>query len=290
LSEITRIITMSTPAADIESNAKAAPQKKGCTPKKVLVGIAIASACSTGAIVGIITGLTGGGGLVQGTWVSNYGSYITVTDSTWYSVSSWGTSVSAIDRITPKFVIMQNAADDAWNPSKWTKNEYHKTDDGWAFCSSVYDAATAADAIAFDTSAIYDKDDAAAGCNGFGHTTVTAYAMPIAGSWTTNWGSSLTIDATSWASESSWGSSTYAIEAYGANFALMQNPADDAYNPSKWTKMEFTVDGTDFNYCQSIYSGATATAALTADTSSFYDAANMTAGCNGFGHTVASKA
>jgi hypothetical protein len=278
--------------ADLESNAKS-PEKTGMsTPMKVLVGLAIFSACATGGIIGVVSGLTGDGNdAVKGTWVSNWGTYLTITDTTWYSVSSWGSSASTIERITPNYIITQNPADDAYNPSLWSKHEYHELEGGgWGYCTSVFDAATADDAVSFDTSEIYDENDADAGCNTFGHTTVSAYAMPIAGSWMTNWGSALEISSSSWSSVSSWGSSLYAVEAYGASFVLMQNPADDSYNPSKWSKIEFTMDGSDFSYCTTVFDGASAAAALTTDTSAFYDATNATAGCNSFGHTIASPA
>merc|ERR1711924_565157 len=95
----------------------------------------------------------------------------------------------------------------------------------------------------------------------------------MGGSWSTNWGESLTLSA-----ESSGASSTYPIEAYGDSFILMQNPADDAYNPSKWTKVEYATDGDDFGYCMTVYDGSSAKAAPTSDTSAFYDAANTTPG------------
>jgi hypothetical protein len=267
------------------TKSSSAPADKSALKKWAPLLIIVAM--GGGIAGGIAGGLSGGGGMVKGTWLSNWGSYITVTSTTWYSVTSYGTSVYAIETLSNSQCIMQNPADDAYNPSKWTKNEYHATDDGWAFCSSVYNAETAAAAADTDTSAIYDSTAASGGCNGFDHTLVTAYAMPIAGSWNDNWGGSMTITADEYKS----GDSTYQIEAYGANFILMQNPADDAYNPSKWTKMEFHTVGSGFGFCMSVYNGDTATSALmTATIGTTYIAANATHGCNGFPHSIASPA
>ena len=79
---------------------------------------------------------------------------------------------------------------------------------------------------------------------------------------------------------------------YGPNWALMQNAADAAYNPSLWSLMQWHTVGAGggFGFCQSIYDGASANATLLADTSSIYNASHASGGCNGFGHTVATPA
>merc|ERR1712196_764934 len=97
-------------------------------------------------------------------------------------------------------------------------------------------------------------------------------------------GANIAITATTWTS----GSSVYNIELYTDAIIVMQNPADATYNPSKWTKVEWHASGSGFGYCQSVYDGETAAAALAADTSSIYDATDASAGCNGFSHSVAS--
>jgi len=229
---------------------------------------------------------------IKGGWVENYGAYITITDTQWYEVASWGTSIYTIADFQKKYIIMQNPADDSYNPNLWTKVEYHKQGDGWGFCKSVYDAATQADALAADTSAIYNSADADAGCNGFGHSVSTAFPLPLIGSYADNFGATLEVSKTEWKSVASWGTSIYSIEAWGNDWVLMQNPADDAYNPSKWTLAQFHAVGSDgtFGYCMSVYDGATPKATLAVDTTSLYDGTNADTGCNGFGHTIASPA
>jgi hypothetical protein len=250
-------------------------------------------AITGGTVGGVLGGLLGGSGeWIKGTWVSNYGSYITITDDYWISVSPWGTSVHAIDQLTPGYVIMQNPSSDDYNPDKWTKNEFHRTEgDDWGYCSSVYNAATAQAAVDTDTSSIYTAADAEKGCNGFGHTKLSPYALPIIGGWNDNFGAKLTINATHWASEASWGSSVYRILAWGNDFVLMQNPSDDTYNPSKWTYVQFhSVAGGGIGFCMSVYDGADQAATLATDTTNIYAAANSTHGCNNFPHTIATPA
>jgi len=156
---------------------------------------------------------------------------------------------------------------------------------------SIYNGASAVAALTADTNAIYNNSDASGGCNGFSHSVASPYAMPINGSWQDNWGANISITNSQWMSVSSSGSSsTYTIEMYTNNVIVMQNPATAAYNPSLWTKVEFHTVGEGFGYCMSIYNGASAVAALTADTNAIYNNSDASGGCNGFGHSVASPA
>ena len=244
-----------------------------------------ARVASQGAVVGVVFGAPGR--VVKGTWKTNFGSYITITDGQWYTVSSWGKSANEVKKFTGGYVITQNAATDQYNPSKFVKNEYHTTDKGWAYCSSVYDAATLAAAESKDTSAIYIKSDSAKGCNGFGFTEMTAYANPLIGNWKTNYDQKITISATEWKVDDKTPSK---IEAFGDNFLLYQNPADDQYNPSKWSLINWHKAGNDWAYCTTVFDGATSVAALTKDVSAIYDKTNAATGCNGFPFTISSPA
>jgi len=238
-----------------------------------------------GAVVGVVLGAPGR--VVKGTWKTNFGSYVTITDDKWYTVASWANSATDVKKFTGGYVITQNPPTDQYNPSKYVKNEYHTTANGWAYCSSVFDAATAEAAESKDTSAIYDKTNSAKGCNGFGFTEMTAYANPLIGNWKTNYDQKITISATEW----KVGDKTPAkIEAYGDGFILYQNPADDQYNPNKWSLINWHKVGNDWAYCTSVFNGATAVAALTKDVSAIYDKTNAATGCNGFPFTISSPA
>jgi hypothetical protein len=289
------------------SDAAKPVNKSSCGPAKIAM-------ITVGALVvggGIFAAVFFGTGMhlnkehkLIGAWVTNFGSDITITKDKWITVSSYGVSVNTITEMSDKYVIAQNSADDAYNPSKWRKEMYHWTaesKDEWSYCSSVYNAADEATAKGTDTSldndsngsADYDSTNQDSGCNGFGHTKVTPLsAMPAAGTWTDNYGSTLTITAEQWVSTSASGTaSTYDITMYGAKFMLAQNGAANAYNPSKWTKMQFHMIGTNkFGFCQTVYDGATEMGALTTATSAIYDATDAATGCNGFPHSIATKA
>ena len=68
---------------------------------------------------------------------------------------------------------MQNPADAEYNPSKWSLIQWHKSGNGYGYCTSVYDGASATAAFTKDTKTIYDGANAATGCNGFPHTILT---------------------------------------------------------------------------------------------------------------------
>ena len=186
-------------------------------------------------------------------------------------------------------IIMQNPADDAYNPSLWTKVEFHATSGGsYGYCMSVYTAPNESAAVAFYTSSIYNASDATTGCNGFSHSVIAPYSNPIAGSWLGNYGSQLTVTDSTWTSVASWGTSVYTILLYTSSMIIMQNPADDAYNPSLWTKVEYHgSSAAGFSYCMSVYNAPTYQAAIsTATLGTVYNSSNAASGCNGFSHSI----
>ena len=184
-------------------------------------------------------------------------------------------------------------AEDTYNPSKYLKTEFHSLPGcGWGYCVSIFGLDNASQALLADTSELYDAANATHGCGGrFSHSLLTAYELPIRGTWATNFGATLTISNGAWESvHATWGTTIYRIEAYGDGWVLMQNSAEDLYYPSQYSKVEWHTSGSGFGYCISVYDGSDSVSALLEDTSAIYDAANATNGCNGFGHTFTSPA
>ena len=66
--------------------------------------------CAQGGIFG---GLNGGGAQRKGTWLTNWGTYITITDSHWYGVSPWGTTVQTVVSLSNDMAIVKNPSTDA---------------------------------------------------------------------------------------------------------------------------------------------------------------------------------
>jgi len=225
---------------------------------------------------------------LAGRWYDNFNSAHVVNNTMWLSVSSWGASMYRITQFTSTYVIAQNPADASYNPSMWSKFEYHSTGSSIAYCTTVYNAPNESAALAADTTSIYDSSNATAGCNGFGFTIMSSHSIPVAGTWLSSFGGTHTITDNTWHSSASWGSSTHTILFYTPTYAIMQNPAGDSYNPSLWTKVEYHgLSAAGFSFCNSVYNGASWSAARsTATLGSVYNSSNAAEGCNGFPHTA----
>jgi hypothetical protein len=157
----------------MESTTK--PAKKGWNMK--IWGPLIVISIVGGTVGGVMGGIFGNPARpVLGIWKTNFGTYVSITGTKMCSVSGWGKGCNDVKKFAGGYFITQNSATDAYNPSKFVKNEYHTIPTGWAYCMSKYDAATLAEAEGFDTTTIYKKDDQKAGCNGFGHTQMTKHA------------------------------------------------------------------------------------------------------------------
>ena len=227
---------------------------------------------------------------IAGRWMDNFGTSFVINGTMWLQLASWGSSMYRVTQFTSTYAIMQNPANDAYNPSLWTKAEFHNLPGGSVgMCMTVYNAATEAAALAANTATVYNTSNPTSGCNGFGHTVMTRYTNPLAGSWTSDWGTAFTISDHVWHESSSWGSSTYTILGYTPTYLIVQNPSTDAYNPSLWSKIEFhnRVASVGFRYCTTVYDAATWAAAYSTATTTIYNTSNAAAGCNGFGHTIA---
>lgn len=110
-------------------------------------------------------------------------------------------------------------------------------------------------------------------------------AIEIAGDWVDNFGGSHVIDSELWTSSDA----EFDIVEYDntAAFALAQNDAANEYNPSLYSRYDWsTNDDGDFVFCQSVYDGADLDAARAGSS----DADDLAAGCGGFSWSVLTPA
>ena len=227
---------------------------------------------------------------IAGTWVDNWGGYVTVNNNYWYTGTSYGDNYNTIHSFTSNGdntgTIIFQTSPTAYNPNTWSKIQYHAVGTGFGYCTTAYGQASAQAAI--DYEGVYDATDAAAGCgeSGFSHSVATPYDMPITGSWTDNWGTSLSITNTVYTS----GTTEHAIELYTATYFVYKVPTTAEYNPGTYSKIQFHTVGNGFGYCTSVYGAATAHEALT--TVGVYNSSDASGGCgsSGFAHSVASPA
>ena len=208
---------------------------------------------------------------IIGTWDDTWGSSTTVTNNSWGDMA-----ITRFDN-TARFAITQNPADAEYNPGKYSKNLW-TTPQGNSFyyCTVEYGQDTA-DAAEHTTKTADVNDLNGAGCGGFPWTKYVAHSpLEVAGTWDDNYGGTTTISA------ADWGVSTIAKYNNALRYAIVQAPADDQWNPSKFSKFVWTpVESGVFFYCTIEYGKDTADdAENTTNVADATDPAN--GGCGGF--------
>lgn len=106
----------------------------------------------------------------------------------------------------------------------------------------------------------------------------TATGLAIVGAYTDSWGGTHDITDATWI----MGSASFHIAQYdnAEMWVVAQNDAANEYNPSLWSRMDWTWSGADLYFCQSAFDAADEAAALAATPA---DASDLAAGCGGFG-------
>jgi hypothetical protein len=221
-----------------------------------------------------------------GTWKSTW-NIITIKPNIAYQDTNL---VETIEHYTEDIMIVHRFAGASWNPLTYSKRHFFADGAKFKTCDAIYGQATATAALVYDTSSVFDAS-AANGCgeSNFAHTEWTALVNPLLGSWTVDSPADTLVVGADWTETISSVTTAYTIEHYTETIALMQNPGSGHAHPSKWTKVQFFADGANFKYCMTVTDGATATAALTQDTTSVYDTASAT-GCNGAAFKVMTAA
>lgn len=106
---------------------------------------------------------------IAGDWADGWGGSHTISDTSWVSGSS-SYAIAVYDN-DADFAVAQNAATNTYNPNLWSRFDWTWDGEALYYCQFAYDAASQADAEAATGA---DRSDLAAGCNGFGWTTMTA--------------------------------------------------------------------------------------------------------------------
>jgi hypothetical protein len=111
---------------------------------------------------------------IVGTYADTFGMTHVVTQDLWTMESSFG-----IDRFhivayanAQKYLIAQNDAANAYNPSLWSRFDWTTHDGKLWFCQTSYDAAT--QALALAAPAADATDPAVGGCGSFAWSALTA--------------------------------------------------------------------------------------------------------------------
>ena len=212
---------------------------------------------------------------IIGEYEDNWGGSHLITADTWvsgdlsFSISQYNNELYT--------VIAQNAADNQYNPEKWSKFQWSYDLHGNLFyCQVAFEAETEEDAIGTPPA---DPTNLEAGCGGFGWTMLRE-PLSLAGNYTDDWGGSHIITSFQWEMgyEGSAPSLFHIIEIHeGENFIIAQNDINNEWSADLWSKFEWTIDSEILYYCQSAYDADSVETALQASA----DAADVTTGCGG---------
>ncbi len=210
---------------------------------------------------------------VKGDWHTNWDENLSVT------TYAWGTMEALVYHDNDQnWAVTRMSADAAWNPGTYSKLVWTEPEANGSFwmCTVAYGLETEA-AAKSDTTEVDDTDPATGGCGGISWT----HYMPIieiTGNWLSEWGEHK-IDSTVWGLD--------VVHAYDneQNWAVVQLPATDEWNPSKFMKNVWAEPSDEgLYYCSVAYGIDTLEEALAAeDTSDASDPDND--GCGGFAWT-----
>jgi hypothetical protein len=178
-----------------------------------------------------------------------------------------------------QWLVGQNSADDAFNPSKWSRFDFAEADGTLYVCQTQFGAETEAEAIA--APAADPAAPATGGCSTFAWTTLTAGQgpLPLIGSWLDNFGQSHGVTAEQWVV-----ADTYIYEvtsfdnAAGQVFALNGDGNGDA--TGRYSRFDWAEADGNVYYCQIAFDAESAEAAEQVDPADVTGLA--TDGCNGF--------
>jgi len=225
----------------------------------------------------------------SGSFADNYGGKHFLTAGTWQLKDEWTNQTDTIVKVNGQagYFIIQKSASDAFNASKYQKIVYIANNDGSFYTCTLSpfnsnDAATA-EAITDTTT---KTNPATGGCSGFSWTKLTPAKNPLIGKWRDAYSGKHTISESNWISD--YGTpATEPIIRYNAidSYLIIQKPANDAYNPSKYQKIVITQHSGSWYTCTlSPFDSATANAAAAiADSTTKTNPA--TTGCGGFAWT-----
>ena len=214
---------------------------------------------------------------ISGTWSSNFGGYEEISDKAWNDMI-----VTKLDLAT-RIAITQNSASDKYNPGKFNKIVFTTPKDGSFYYCYVDFGLGSADLAEASTKTADDGKPEKTGCGGFSWAKLT-HADPIAisGSWTNGFGEKEVI------SSRTWNAMMVSLFDNQKRWAITQNPPDDKYNPSKYSKLVWTVpSAAGFYYCTVDYGLDSLTLAQDS-TKTADDSKPDKGGCAGFSWTKVS--
>ena len=207
---------------------------------------------------------------ILGEHVDNYSGTHTITFAKWDQGATLGSSSFKARYNSRKFAIAQN--DSGYNPDKWSRFDWTVSEGKTYYCQTVYDAERFEDAY---NATPADSGDLAAGCGGFSWSEFTDENLEIIGVYQDAYGEHI-ITQTIWDQGAAMGSFNIAAYFNAEGYLIAQNDSGNGFNPEKWSRFDWTMDGDDLYYCQTTYDSANIADAFSASPA---DAGNLASGC-----------
>lgn len=222
---------------------------------------------------------------IVGDYDTNFGGFARITeteiDNDWYApashaVVSWSNA--------EQWIIAQNDASDAFNPGLFSRFDYLVDGERVWWCQTVFDAVDAATAAAVDRADA--SDPATGGCGGaFPWTELTPGQGPmsLSGEWVDGFGQGQTFSGDQWVLDAGeFGTFTGTIVSYSnaEEFFVSENGDDNGETAGLFSRVDWTLFGDAFYYCQTAFDAADAAAAEAVSRAD--DAAPDAGGCGDF--------
>ena len=208
---------------------------------------------------------------IKGDWHTSYDENVTLTTFVWRS-----TETLIRHHNEDNWAISRVADDAEWNPGTFSKHVWTEVEEGtfW-LCTVGFGFESVEEAIA-DTTEADATNPAESGCGAFGWTQYMPI-VEVTGTWHSNHGGEWTVQSALWGID--------VVHAYDNddNWAVVQLPESDEWNPSAFAKHVWTEPEADgsFYLCTIAFGLETLEAAIAAeDTSDASDPAN--GGCADF--------
>ena len=218
---------------------------------------------------------------LEGNWSDEWGSHHHIDPRIWEDSSGAAYHITLASHTPGEgWMVARNDARNAWNPLLWSRFDW-VTDPATGvtyYCQAGFSSTTEEVALGID---LADASDLAAGCAGFPWTALEPDPLAIEGTWDDEWGDTHTIDALMW--ENASGQFHVANTSNIGQWVIAQNSSANPWFPDMWSRFDWTWDGADLYYCQSVFSARTEALAWATPRP---DPADLSGGCGGFAWTA----
>lgn len=217
---------------------------------------------------------------LRGTWHSSFGGEEVISES------KWGAANIVAHDNQANWAVLQNAPDDVFFPNKFSKVVWVEPASGRLWYCTVDFGLDSKDAALATTRTADPNQLETSGCGGFPWTGLGP-TFELSGSYQSAFGTMEDITSDVWAiSGAGYETEQRVIEFDNQNnVGVLQNPEDDAFNPSKFAKVIWTEKSAgSFHYCIVDFGKDTADQARTSTQTADANALD-TNGCGGFSWT-----